>query len=99
MFYLMSRGLDDETARGTLVRAFAAEIIDTVKIKASHSFLDRVFTKAVSRPASEEAGMTTAKRAVTGPAAAPEARLRRRASPRRFPHSRNERAWQAARVS
>jgi Fe-S cluster assembly protein SufD len=48
MFYLMSRGLDDESARGILVSAFAAEIIDTVSIKPLHSFLSTLFSRAVS---------------------------------------------------
>ncbi len=54
MFYLMSRGIDDETARGMLVRGFATEIIDTVSIKPLHAFLDRLFARTVARTVSGE---------------------------------------------
>ncbi|MEE9284144.1 MAG: Fe-S cluster assembly protein SufD [Dehalococcoidia bacterium] len=54
LFYLLSRGLDSETARGVLVRAFAREIIDTIRLKAVGAFVTRLFSEKL--PALQERG-------------------------------------------
>ena len=47
LFYMQSRGLDRPTATKMLIQAFAAEIVDTVRVEAVHSFLERVFSAAI----------------------------------------------------
>lgn len=44
LFYMMSRGLDEETARRALVYAFASEIINRVDIKSLWRYLDQQFS-------------------------------------------------------
>ena len=44
LFYMMSRGLDEETARRALVYAFASEIIERVSLKPLRRYLDRKFS-------------------------------------------------------
>ena len=48
LFYLRSRGLDQETARRLLIRAFAKEIIDSVRAEPVRGHLDRLLTKTLS---------------------------------------------------
>ena len=43
IFYMRSRGLDKETANTLLIRAFASEIIDAVRVDALRAYLDGVF--------------------------------------------------------
>ena len=40
LFYLRSRGLDEETARRFLIRAFASEIINSVKLEPLRAFME-----------------------------------------------------------
>ena len=47
LFYMQSRGLDRATATRMLVRAFAAEIVDTVGVEQVHGFLENVFADAI----------------------------------------------------
>lgn len=47
LFYMRSRGLDPETARGMLVQAFAREIIDAVKLEPLRNYLDAVILNAI----------------------------------------------------
>ena len=43
LFYMMSRGLDRKTASALLVRGFAGEIIDQVRLEPLRKFLDETF--------------------------------------------------------
>ncbi len=43
LFYLQSRGVDQEAARRLLVRAFASEIIDSVKQEAVRAHMETIF--------------------------------------------------------
>jgi Fe-S cluster assembly protein SufD len=47
LFYLRSRGLDLETASSLLIRVFAGEIIDTVRLEPLRAYLDRVTAEAL----------------------------------------------------
>ena len=47
LFYMQSRGLDRATATRMLIQAFAAEIVDTVKLEPVHGFLESVFADTV----------------------------------------------------
>lgn len=47
LFYMQSRGLDQATATRMLIRAFAAEIVDTVGVEPVHGFLESVFSDAI----------------------------------------------------
>jgi Fe-S cluster assembly protein SufD len=44
LFYMRSRGLDDETARALLVYGFASEIIDRVRLEPLRRHLERMFS-------------------------------------------------------
>ena len=44
LFYMRSRGLDEDTAMGLLVQAFASEIVDTVQLESLRRYLERSFT-------------------------------------------------------
>ena len=44
IFYMRSRGLDKETANTLLIRGFASEIIDAVRVDALRAYLDGVFS-------------------------------------------------------
>ena len=48
LFYMRSRGLDEDTARILLVHGFAREVIERVELKPVRDQLDRVFTKAIT---------------------------------------------------
>lgn len=43
LFYLRSRGLDADTARRLLIRAFAGEIIESVQNEEVRAYLDKIF--------------------------------------------------------
>jgi Fe-S cluster assembly protein SufD len=47
LFYMRSRGLDQNTARGLLIQGFANEIIQTVQLSPLRDYLDRLFLKAL----------------------------------------------------
>ena len=47
LFYMRSRGLDPETARGMLIRAFAREIIDPVKPEPLRDHLEAVILNTI----------------------------------------------------
>ena len=49
LFYMQSRGLDEETAQVFLVRGFAAEILDQVTIEPLHAYLNERTTQALPR--------------------------------------------------
>ena len=44
IFYMRSRGMDEETARSLFVHGFASEIIDSIELPALRSHLDRMFS-------------------------------------------------------
>jgi Fe-S cluster assembly protein SufD len=44
MFYLRSRGISEQAARHLLIAAFAAEIVDEIKIEAVHDWLRAIMT-------------------------------------------------------
>ena len=46
LFYMRSRGLDEETSRRFLVHGFASEIVDRVKLRPLRDHLDRLFSGA-----------------------------------------------------
>ena len=45
VFYLRSRGVDEETARNLLTVAFAREIIEKVRVPALRTYLDRAVAR------------------------------------------------------
>ena len=49
LFYMQSRGLDEETARVLLVQGFASEILERVKIDSLREQLERLTLKALPR--------------------------------------------------
>ncbi|MEO8456265.1 MAG: Fe-S cluster assembly protein SufD [Chloroflexota bacterium] len=54
MFYLQSRGLDQDTAMRFLVRGFAAEILDTITVDALREWLEERAMQALPRFRQEE---------------------------------------------
>ena len=46
LFYMRSRGLDEETARTLLIHGFASEIVETVRLEPLRAHLDRLFSGA-----------------------------------------------------
>ena len=56
MFYMQSRGLDEDTAMRFLVRGFAGEILDTVTIEALREWLDERTMQALPRFRAQEVG-------------------------------------------
>ena len=55
MFYMQSRGLDEDTAMRFLVRGFAGEILDTVTIEALREWLDERTMQVLPRFRGQEA--------------------------------------------
>lgn len=55
LFYMRSRGLDEETAQVFLVKGFAAEILDEVTMEPLHAYLSERTTRALPRFRREEA--------------------------------------------
>ena len=53
IFYLQSRGLDFDTAMNFLVKGFAGEILDEVKIEALREYLEAITLRALPRFRSE----------------------------------------------
>ena len=49
LFYMRSRGLDEETAQAFLVKGFAAEILDQVTVEPLHAYLSERTTQALPR--------------------------------------------------
>jgi len=49
LFYMRSRGLDEETAQVFLVKGFAAEILDEVGLEPLHAYLSQKTTDALPR--------------------------------------------------
>jgi Fe-S cluster assembly protein SufD len=47
LFYLRCRGLDEAAARQMLVRAFASEIVDKIKLAPFRTYVDRVVMKVL----------------------------------------------------
>lgn len=47
IFYMRSRGLDEKTAAALLIRGFAKEILDTVRLEPLRAFLDGVTDRAL----------------------------------------------------
>lgn len=48
IFYMMSRGIDEKTARSLFIHGFAGEIIDTIKLQPLRSHLDQMFNSDLS---------------------------------------------------
>ena len=44
IFYMRSRGVDEETARSLFIHGFASEIIDAIELPSLRGHLDRMFT-------------------------------------------------------
>lgn len=55
MFYMQSRGLDEDTAMRFLVRGFAGEILDTIVVEALREWLDERTKQALPRFRAQEA--------------------------------------------
>lgn len=49
IFYLRSRGLDEETARGVLTYAFAAEVLESVKVEPLREALDALMLERLPK--------------------------------------------------
>ena len=49
LFYMRSRGLDEETARSLLIYGFASEIIDTVRLEPLREHLRGLFSEGLPR--------------------------------------------------
>jgi len=47
IFYMRSRGLDPETATAFLIKGFASEIIDAVRLQPLRSYLGRLVWRAL----------------------------------------------------
>ncbi len=47
LFYMRSRGIDEETARALLIHGFASEIIERVKLESLRDYLDRLFSRSL----------------------------------------------------
>ena len=47
LFYMRSRGLDLQTATTLLIKAFANEIIDTVRVAPLRTYLERLVLEAI----------------------------------------------------
>ena len=47
LFYMMSRGLDEQTARNLLIHGFASEIVETVRVEPLRAHLDQVLSGAL----------------------------------------------------
>ena len=48
LFYMKSRGLDEETARRLLIAGFAGEIIDTIRLEPLREHMERMFSEDAS---------------------------------------------------
>ena len=53
LFYMRSRGLDEDTAMQFLVRGFAAEIIETVAVESLREWLEEQTLRVLPRFARE----------------------------------------------
>jgi Fe-S cluster assembly protein SufD len=53
MFYLKSRGLDEETAQAILIHAFASDVIKSVKVEAVRNYIEEILTLKFNQPESE----------------------------------------------
>jgi Fe-S cluster assembly protein SufD len=51
LFYLRSRGMDEETARGLLTYAFAAEVLESVKVEPLRNALDELLLERLPKAA------------------------------------------------
>ncbi|MBI2913775.1 MAG: Fe-S cluster assembly protein SufD [Chloroflexi bacterium] len=47
LFYMKSRGLDEQTATALLIKGFASEILDTVQVRPLRTFLERLTLRAI----------------------------------------------------
>ncbi len=50
LFYMRSRGLDEEIARALLIKAFASEITDAVRVEPLRRHLERLVAGVVPAP-------------------------------------------------
>ena len=55
IFYMRSRGLDEETARALLINGFASEIVETVRLKPLRDRIDRFISGALPAIGTEAA--------------------------------------------
>jgi Fe-S cluster assembly protein SufD len=60
IFYLRSRGLNEETANNLLIKGFASEILDTVPIDSLRGHLENLTMAALSRDGGGRAGLKPA---------------------------------------
>jgi Fe-S cluster assembly protein SufD len=44
LFYLKSRGIGDETARGMLIHAFASDVVNSIKVEVIRNYLEEILT-------------------------------------------------------
>jgi Fe-S cluster assembly protein SufD len=54
IFYMRSRGIDEDTARDLLVHGFATEIIDRVSLEPLREYLDGLFAGGLPGAASDQ---------------------------------------------
>ena len=47
LFYMQSRGIDEETAQAMLVRGFASEIADTIRVDALREYVENVIEETI----------------------------------------------------
>jgi Fe-S cluster assembly protein SufD len=60
LFYLQSRGVDEETAKAILIRGFAEEMLDEFKPEALYEFVERVTDERIPVLLSESDALGTA---------------------------------------
>ncbi len=60
LFYLQSRGVDEEAAKAILIRGFAAEMLDEFKPKALYEFVERVTDERIPVLLAESDALGTA---------------------------------------
>jgi Fe-S cluster assembly protein SufD len=49
MFYLQSRGISESTARSLLVRAFAEDILEHIKLDPVHKYIEKLIGKRLKK--------------------------------------------------
>jgi Fe-S cluster assembly protein SufD len=60
LFYLQSRGVDEEAAKAILIRGFAEEMLDDFKPEALHDFVERVTDERIPQLLAESDALGTA---------------------------------------
>ena len=49
IFYMQSRGIDEESARDLLIHGFATEVIDRVRLEPFRAYLDEMFAEGLPK--------------------------------------------------